>query len=250
MCGIAGCISYDPVPPSRVDEMFKAIQARGREAFGVAYLVDDQWKIMKGQGLYVEPECREFVLRRIEEYQPKVVLCHTRQSTSGTPDRHVNNHPIVGQDMLVIHNGMVYPPTRYQQARGETDTEQMLLHIENRGMFEALPEIDGWMAICLADIQHPKTIRLYTDGGAPLWVGHTPETFTFASVPLARGFYPATVNDLLVVDFQKLRRRHYPVAPKKARKRTPFQWVSRFSPEVLQLPGESRHYREFPKRRK
>lgn len=214
MCGIAGCVGFEPVGVDRVDKMFKAIQKRGPQAFGCAYLIDGQWKVLKGVGRYIETQNRDFVLSRIEKDEPHVVLCHTRLASSGSPANHDNNHPIVGNKHLIIHNGVVWTPRHYR-ALGETDTEQMLLHIEAKGHLQALPEIDGWMAICTADVESPQTIRLYTDGGAPLYTGCTKERFAFASVPLDDNFRPAAKDELLVVALKTLRRRYYPVQPKK-----------------------------------
>lgn len=171
MCGIGGMFSLgDYITTAQVDNAFKRIQSRGRDACGAAALVGENWQILKAQGMYTRPENREFMLDHLETLKSNGVLIHTRASTHGTPSNHDNNHPILGENYLMIHNGVVSTPKKLP-AVGETDTEQMLRHIEDSNTIkEGLNDISGWLAIAIAAIDNPKSLFLYTNGMAPLYV--------------------------------------------------------------------------------
>lgn len=166
MCGIAGFVNCD-VTREEIAEVLLKLQKRGTDATGLAFKEDGGWYVVKGAinannfvKLYGD------VIERAAKSQN--VILHCRLATNGTPHENANNHPIVGSKYAIVHNGVVDVENEYK-AKGETDTEQLLLDIEHRGL-KALNEVCGSFAIALWNnntvwlARNHNPIRLYRRG--------------------------------------------------------------------------------------
>lgn len=117
MCGINGILISPGRSPSqlrRIRELFTANllanEQRGREATGIARLNNDSdIRINKAPVTASEfissPGCLR-VLNAVSE-NTTVLLGHTREATKGSPQKNVNNHPLVRGDIVGVHNGTI-----------------------------------------------------------------------------------------------------------------------------------------------
>ena len=184
MCGIAGWRRYgtQKLDEAEVTGLLKSLEIRGRDATGLC------WRGAKQDWVLKTPaKATDFV--EMEEYKrcmPEILespfgLLHTRQSTHGNPSNNKNNHPIYNSKGLIIHNGIVSTKEDLPGAKGETDTEQILLHIQALG-WKGLEKMSGSLTFAYLDY-NKKGFFLFTNGTMNLVWGYDfqRKIFVFAS---------------------------------------------------------------------
>lgn len=158
MCRIAGMIGK----PTRqqVENVLLAMQKGGIDATGFAWWDGKQVFYAKAPMKAEDFLSSEIVKREIDKMVSNAqwVLFHTRQATHGSPLDNNNNHPIGNNRGIIIHNGVVWLQRNYS-SKGQTDTEQLMLHIQKRG-FRGLSDALGWYAIAYVDYMKKDTIYL------------------------------------------------------------------------------------------
>jgi len=104
-----------------------------------------------------------------------VTLVHTRAATHGSPRNNNNNHPIIGLEKVLIHNGIVWGEKLNDYPyKGECDSEILLSYIERFGITEGLKKSHGSIAVAFCDMAAPKKLWLYSYS-SPLWLAYVPK---------------------------------------------------------------------------
>lgn len=171
MCGIAGWMRYGDakVTENEIKRLLVNLSVRGTNATGVAWRRPDLKKVV----IFKTPEiAKDYIKQPVFEKELEnilnspCVLLHTRQATHGSPQENKNNHPIMNDLGLIIHNGIVFSK---ESLTGETqtDSEQILLHIQKYG-WEGLKNLSGSMACAYMDFSQPG-FYLFTDGQSLTW---------------------------------------------------------------------------------
>lgn len=201
MCGIAGIYLFDPadanLPPrdeieSFIDGLLKGIEHRGRDATGVVALqrASTQPHLEKA-----DTEASTFVKwRQPLPEQSRIVLCHTRAATKGSPSNLDNNHPVVHKTCYVTHNGHIRNDDElFEQHKldriAQVDSEIIPALIDKHGLDKvhlALQELEGGFAIAAVQPEkHPDTLVLAKGRNSPLVYLQTPQGLIWASTRTA-----------------------------------------------------------------
>jgi glucosamine 6-phosphate synthetase-like amidotransferase/phosphosugar isomerase protein len=187
MCGIAGW--YKNSSSTFTEKVLKSLlvqtSTRGKDATGICWGTDDHEKQLSVKVLKGPMEASKFIETKdfkeaIDEIlKARWVLVHCRQATHGSPKDNNNNHPIFNDKGLVIHNGVVYPHQKFK-TNGDTDTEQILLSIQELGLDKGVENISGSLAIAYVDFKK-SGFYLYRNDQSPLVWGRHNRSLVFAS---------------------------------------------------------------------
>lgn len=194
MCGISGFHLYDSKerPFTRVqmekfvDELLLGIESRGRDATGVAAILDDgNFQLFKR-----DTEASSFIKTRPKlPKRPQTVLLHTRYATQGSPKFNKNNHPIVYDDVIVTHNGHINNDDSIffdekLKRNAVVDSEAIAALFAKYTIEKAhipLQKLHGNLAVAVADRRRPGTLVLAKGVGSPLYVYETKQGVVWAS---------------------------------------------------------------------
>ena len=199
MCRIAGWLSKkETIGIVNILNMLSGMESGGPNAVGIAFWRDGMWKIRKMNRPFSQALLDEkFQGDLLEAAGSTQVLLHTRFATHGSPDNNMNNHPITSDKGMVIHNGIVwYPKKNMYPAKGQTDTEQLLGHIERKGIKKGLATARGSIAIAYVPFQEIGTIWLYRKT-SPMVIGKRDGTVVFGSALslIPKGFTKRVLKD-------------------------------------------------------
>lgn len=140
MCGILGVLSPTSEEFNRrdfkrtVDELFRFSENRGRESAGVCLLSDDEIKIYK-QPTPASELLKSEVYRGLFDFKsPKNIFAigHARLVTNGDLSTNINNQPVVKDDIVGVHNGIItnidelWQKNKNLKRKYEVDTELFL----------------------------------------------------------------------------------------------------------------------------
>lgn len=111
MCGLAGYYCWgDARPPvESLRKLFLAQQTRGSDAAGLAYEHGPgDIRVMKhvGPAAELDKSLAASDAWPVIARSPRAIF-HARAQTKGDKKDNVNNHPVVGMNWLVVHNGLV-----------------------------------------------------------------------------------------------------------------------------------------------
>jgi len=170
MCGIAGwfCYSENRITKAELKNMLVNLEVRGVDATGVAWSTDKSTFILRSPN-----KASEFVkLKDLKEEMTDIVnskwgFLHTRAATHGSPSNNLNNHPIMNSKGIIVHNGVVNFRGPKIAAKGETDSEQLMLNIQANNWIKALSDYYGSASFAYKDFRF-KGFYIYTDGCMPL----------------------------------------------------------------------------------
>lgn len=178
MCGISGFIgesSYPELSNSIIDNLFKHLELRGKDASGF-WGCDKKNNIFYHKepvksGLFVDNACWKKVM---EDYSPNMLLVHARASspTSGAARINKNNHPFISSNKKIgaIHNGVLYESPQLKklyEINSTTDSELLLRIFEsNPDRFESIRTIfscinKGHMAVAIGEKMGAEDTDLY-----------------------------------------------------------------------------------------
>jgi len=154
-------------------------KSRGTDATGIA-----SWDLEKNEILVSKQaeEAKDFIPNLTEEHILGPTIGHNRAKTRGDPADPHNNHPMYGEKFCLVHNGVVptmknLPDYKY---KGQCDTEVLLSYIEQFGIRDAIPMIDGSAAIAVMSPEDKK-FYLYRHT-SPLVLAYFPgKAFVFSS---------------------------------------------------------------------
>ena len=131
MCGIVGYIGKKKCLPILIDGL-KKLEYRGYDSAGVAYIFNDDIKLVKSVGRIKSLEDK--IDNTIDTY---VGIGHTRWATHGEVNK-VNSHPHHSGDIIIVHNGIIenyleikeFLITKGYTFYGNTDTEIACAYID------------------------------------------------------------------------------------------------------------------------
>ncbi len=185
MCGIGGVFPRLGVnfPTHNTRRLFCLLQDRGSHASGFAVMYND----MDEPIVVKDAVASNHLGVKLYDYtvgKPKYVLLHTRYSTQGSTSNNGNNHPVIGHNQLVTHNGVLafreddyifseLKNTDNVQRLHTVDTEAINAVLQYRGITELLESIQGSMSCAWVDYTNVNEVNLFTNGGNPLVIGET-----------------------------------------------------------------------------
>jgi len=134
-CGIFSIISKDPINSSQCVNGLKKLQHRGRESFGIAYIIDEKIYVEKRMGL---------VVSILEGITSNIWLGHVRYSTSGCGEEMRFIQPQVCCNIMesfaLVHNGnipdyiwkklLISHPNLSYNLKENNDTQLLIIYIE------------------------------------------------------------------------------------------------------------------------
>lgn len=209
MCGIAGVTNLGDVAKNPdLSNLLVKLSERGRDATGIGYNRVGYWHTLKN-GVpalkFTETKLAKKMLR--EAKQARTVLLHCRQATNGSAHNNANNHPVMSDKGMLVHNGVVYFSESFK-GKGTVDSEQLLLAIEKYGLKKAIQKAGGTLTFAYVEYKHSNKLYLY-HGGMPLtivvdkdrvWFGSTLQIL-FNGVPHLGGkAYEAEDGELWTID--------------------------------------------------
>lgn len=252
MCGIAGIYLNNPhdtaLPPEEEREAFinallKGIESRGRHATGVVAVqrASTQPHLEKA-----DVEASKFIeWRRPLPEASRIVLCHTRAATKGSPTNLDNNHPVVHKSCFVTHNGHIsndddlFESFKLERF-AEVDSEAIPALIDKFGLDKvhlALQELLGGFAIAaIQPEKNPDVLVLAKGTNSPLEYMETEQGLIWASTrsamqdawaevwgkkPTWDSFQSLKEGELLYIEDGKIEKLEFKVKPRPQRTWTP-----------------------------
>lgn len=187
MCGIGGvvCFKEHRLDVERIQAMLLHLEPRGQCATGVAYHDGDSIIVRKAPGpaseflRAVPPDVWKAIA------QSPIVLLHTRSATQGDPCVNENNHPVVHEPWLAIHNGVitndaeVFASLKVKRS-GTVDSAAIPAALATRGP-AGLGLLSGTAALAAWSADAPDQIILARLGKPPLEVEHHQQCLIFGS---------------------------------------------------------------------
>jgi len=160
MCGIFGFVTKDGKRYSSeqiqktVEVLFKLSESRGKEAAGIAVKNDSSINVLKSplsaSDFLKTPEYKKFAKDNLKNSKSFLALIgHSRLATHGSEYSSNNNQPVIKDDAVCVHNGIVANDAelwnRFPELKreSEVDTEVLLsilqLYLKNTGsLFSAV----------------------------------------------------------------------------------------------------------------
>ncbi len=188
MCGIVGWIMGEKsnIPKNKfiegVEELLLLSESRGKEASGICALDCRKIQVYKDCVRAKEiMRTKEFrtIFEKMADTSGRMVMGHARMVTNGDRYNFKNNQPVVRNDLICIHNGIIVNDIELwgqnpDLARNaEVDTEVFLALMEKYnyqnnllGALEnCLNDIEGSLSIALID-RTSNYVLLYTNTGS------------------------------------------------------------------------------------
>ena len=148
MCGIMGYNGNKNAIPIVINGL-KSLEYRGYDSSGIAYLFNNNIKVIKEKGRILELE------KLISDDKSNLCIGHTRWATHGSPNR-INAHPHNVGSVTIVHNGIIenYHELKNKlikdgyKFKSETDTEVACALIDsiyqkNKNKLKTLIEIQN-----------------------------------------------------------------------------------------------------------
>lgn len=181
MCGIGGIYNTNTnkgIENKLIDELFIAIESRGKHACGASWTwqnSDAHIQVFKQPTAASTLVNQQFSKLRVGELI-NYILLHTRYATKGSKYNNHNNHPIVSGNIVMTHNGWLTNDEELWDSimierKGEVDSEALCALIHEQGVEKAYALINGPAAIAWVDVDRPKQVNLLTNGQNPLHIG-------------------------------------------------------------------------------
>ena len=213
MCGILGLIDYSESPLSHLEakvvrkatsKLLKESQRRGRSATGVFVLTDEKASLFKTNlpaSEFVQTAGYSKVMKDINKKSTfKAMLGHARQMTKGHEKFNANNHPIVANRIVGVHNGIIgnddslfdkYSKRLFR--KGEVDSEIIfrLIDLYRRDQCDLIESVQrtcrdmvGSYTCAFIDTKDPSYITIFSNSAynnAHIYIYEEPKIIAFAS---------------------------------------------------------------------
>lgn len=184
MCGIGGWFSWGKARPNAdlIKSLMLANQTRGSDAAGLAYLHED------GVIRYIKDKgpAAGLIARITDERWSQIAssprgIIHARAKTKGSENDNVNNHPVIGCNWMVVHNGHVsndddlfeyYKDKTPRFAEVDTAAIPLVLGSEANYMdsLRKLTVLGGNITAAMWNLQEPDKIALVRFGHNDLYL--------------------------------------------------------------------------------
>lgn len=192
MCGIIGIVG-GKIPErkwgdaySLIRNLFLECEHRGKDATGYVARTAPFDKPSAATTLVAKQpmmasrfvETTEFT--RLAHRRCSSFIGHCRAATQGSPKDNRNNHPHVGERLVMVHNGVCENVDDLRDKylldlETDCDSEAILRLIETQppasGLMLAMREVKGSMALAAYDLE-ADCVWLASNGGRPLWIAH------------------------------------------------------------------------------
>lgn len=205
MCGIFGIVSgknssFEPNDFKKLTgELFKLSESRGKEASGLAVLSGEKIQIYKDSvtaSVLLRKESYHHLFKEINHNSPLAYLGHARLATNGVLAKNINNQPVIKNNIVGIHNGIIvndeaiwkkFPSLKREY---EVDTEAILaltrMFLEKKqtlpeAVSNTFKEIEGAASIALLFSDFPYLL-LATNTGSLYYLKNKKQKYViFAS---------------------------------------------------------------------
>ena len=207
MCGVFGFFSQEPVSQEKVSSALRSLfllsESRGKEASGCAVSLDDRIEVFKqpisASEVLESEEYREFFLKCFPKAEVSAVslIGHSRLVTNGTEAENRNNQPVIKDDLVAIHNGIIvndaelwkkYPQMSARQAQVDTEVFVSLVrHFVKTGFSfseayqKAFQEIKGAATIAMFASDTPFLYLGTNNGSLYSVMSNNKKQFVFTS---------------------------------------------------------------------
>ena len=180
MCGVMGWYRVRKMTNDGallVDELMRAIEARGRDAAGVSV------QVVGTAAEAVKHHVRATDFVKLNEYKKlrerfkdaNCIIGHSRAATHGDKRENDNNHPHWTENMkhVLVHNGIVSGASSWlwDMCNSECDSETILRAVEALGVEAAFRETMSWdysdMTVLLQE-RGTETMYFWRNDGRPL----------------------------------------------------------------------------------
>ena len=189
MCGIFGQVVKERTNKKRLDKLVKHSEQRGVDSSGLIYYEDSIYKVDRADFNI------EKLLNKIQPYDSKVILGHSRLITNGLGD----NQPVVRNNICAIHNGIIVNEKEVWNSLDskralKIDSEVIVAiaseHLENGGEFSEISSkvlsLCRGVVACALVIPNIGKVILFSNNGS-LYVGEDDADIYFASEKYALG---------------------------------------------------------------
>ena len=188
MCGIGGIFmpQGEQFPVDDVQYLWQLLEDRGTHAAGICYRWTDSDKDIVSKSDVPASDLISIV-ERCAGYNTTYAFFHTRYTTQGSTSYNGNNHPVVSQDIILTHNGVIQDKPIFEQLGvkpiHKVDTEALNAALRHRSTSWLADNVQGSVSIAWVDItQNQEKVHLFTNGGNPLVVARlTNGTVVWAS---------------------------------------------------------------------
>lgn len=167
MCGIVGYISTNPSENDRY-YLFKLIrqsQIRGMHSYGLAWYDNSGLQSKK----YYQNEFKTITIP-----ESNAIIFHNRYSTSGDFKNHLNNQPIMIDDMALAFNGVIDMRTKEEMqlhwgVEMQTENDGELVLIKSKGNPEEMLNIVRASGSFSGVVLKNEKLFAITNGRRPMW---------------------------------------------------------------------------------
>lgn len=172
MCGIIGWIMSgkssvpNKVLAEGVEELLLLSETRGKEASGICCVDQDKVQIYKdcvrAKKLVLTKEF-DTILENMPHTAGRMIMGHARMVTNGDRNNIQNNQPVVRNDLVCIHNGIIVNDLELWEKNpdlvrnAEVDTEVFLALMEK---YRYQDDLLGALEKCLMDLKGSLSIAL------------------------------------------------------------------------------------------
>jgi len=183
MCGIFGQVAKERTNKKKLDKLVKHSEQRGVDSSGLIYYEDTIYKVDRADFNI------EKLLNKIQPYDSKVILGHSRLITNGLGD----NQPVVRNNICAIHNGIIVNEKEVWNSLDskralKIDSEVIVAiaseHLANGGEFSEISSkvlsLCRGVVACALVIPNIGKVILFSNNGS-LYVGEDDADIYFAS---------------------------------------------------------------------
>lgn len=180
MCGIIAGLGNN-LTKELIRKGLLLTQTRGKDATGVFQTNMGIVKNGTDASQFVESDLFNKVVDNNDLF-----IGHCRAATSGKPHDNNNNHPMIGNKWIMVHNGVVsMRKLETYQYKGECDTEVLLSYMErDKNIEEAFHDTHGSAAVVFSSVKEveegKKIIYFWRNGfTSTLWVAYNEQEQQF-----------------------------------------------------------------------
>ena len=178
MCGIIGFLTDKPAEQNYklMGDLLYISSMRGTDATGIAVVNDKKIKVVKEDIPSDKFIKKHYIKLKNEITKAHTVLGHTRLATQGHQTDNNNNHPIIGEKYIMVHNGTCSSMSKIEgyPYKGTVDSEVLLSYVERKGLKGGLAELRGSAAVAIISNEEPNTVYLWRHNN-PLWAAYDPD---------------------------------------------------------------------------
>jgi len=181
MCGIFGFVTNKPSKENYklFEDLCFLSSSRGTDSTGIAVVHKD--KVIIEKAPIPSPK---FIEEKLPSYAKQIAsaniaIGHTRKWTQGKPEDNNNNHPVVSDSWVMVHNGVCSQMDRIKgyKYRGEVDSEILLSYVEKYGLEKGLPKLQGYAAVAILNKADPSKLFLWRHNET-VYLGYDKDTET------------------------------------------------------------------------